>query len=72
MVVVDYLPNKVGVRDQLLEQIEIYYSGVKREPKSINICGYDASYSIAWIEFSEREGADTPMSRFVSDFSATF
>ena len=66
---VDYLPNKIGVRAQLLEQIEIYYSGVKREPKSINICGYDSSYSIAWIEFSEREGADLPMSRFVRDFN---
>ena len=42
-VVVDYLPNKVGVRNQLLELIEVYYSGVKREPKSINICGYDSS-----------------------------
>ena len=69
VVVVDYLPNKVGVRDQLLEQIEVYYSGVKPEPKSIYICGYDCSYSIAWIEFSEREGADSPMSRFVRDFN---
>ena len=68
-VVMDNLPNKVGVRDQLLEQIEVYYSGVKPEPKSIYICGYDCSYSIAWIEFSEREGADSPMSRFVRDFN---
>ena len=68
-VVVDYLPNRVGVRNQLFEQIEIYYSGVNREPKSINICGYDSSYSIAWIEFSEREGVDSPMFRFVRDFN---
>ena len=66
---VDYLPNRVGVRDQLLEQIEVYYSGIKREAKSINICGYDSSYSIAWIKFSEREGADSPMSRFVREFN---
>ena len=68
-VVVDYLPNRVGVSDQLLEQIEVYYSGGKREPKSISICGYDSDYSIAWIDFIEREGADSPMSRFVRDFN---
>ena len=68
-VVVDYLPNKIGVRGQLFEQIEVYYSGVKPEPKSISICGYDSDYSIAWIEYSEREGTDSPMPRFVRDFN---
>ena len=68
-VVVDYFPNMLGVRGELQDQIEVYFSGVKREPKSILVCGYDANYSIAWIEFSEREGADSPFTRFVRDFN---
>ena len=29
---VDYLPNQPGVRDLLLEEIDVYYSRVRREP----------------------------------------
>ena len=68
-VVVDYLPNVSGIRNDLQEQIEVYFSEFKREPKSINVCAYDADYSIAWIEFSEKEGADSSLSRFVQEYN---
>ena len=61
----DYLPNVSGVRYDLPEQIEVNFSGVKREPKSINVFAFDA-HSIAWIEFCEK---DSPMARFVQEYN---
>ena len=65
----DYLPNVSRVRNDLQEKIEVYFSRVKRETKSINVCAYDADYSIAWIVICEKEGTDSPLTRIEQKYN---
>ena len=69
VVVVDYLPKTSRVKEKLHELIETKYSGTRREPKSLNVCEFDQTHMLAWVEFMDIVGENSSMRRFVRELN---
>ena len=65
MVVVDYRPKTSKVKEKLHELIEIKYSGIRWEPRCINVCEFDQM--LAWVEFMDINGENSTMRRVVRE-----
>ena len=69
VVAVDNLPKTSRVKEKLHELIETKYSGIRREPRSLNVCEFDQMHVLAWVEFMDINGENSTMRPFVREMN---